>query len=211
MNREEWLTSAIVHIRPIFKDSGLEIPESVSVSVGFPSKKATSAKKMSIGQCWPTSSSPEKVSHIFISPVLDDGVEALSVLVHELIHAIDDCKSKHGGPFVRMARAVGLEGKPSATHAGEDLTRKLKIIVDVIGEYPHKGLTLTPSSSSSKGRLVKVFCEECGYTVRTTRKWIEVALPICGSCNKEMVEEGLSSKDVNEALERIRNNDKVQV
>lgn len=28
-------------------------------------------------------------------------------------------------------------------------------------------------------RLIKAYCDECGYTVRVTRKWIRVAFPIC--------------------------------
>lgn len=34
----------------------------------------------------------------------------LEVLVHELVHATDDCKSSHGKEFKRIATAVGLEG-----------------------------------------------------------------------------------------------------
>jgi hypothetical protein len=28
-------------------------------------------------------------------------------------------------------------------------------------------------------RLLKLFCRACGYTVRTTTKWVAVGLPVC--------------------------------
>ena len=28
-------------------------------------------------------------------------------------------------------------------------------------------------------RMMKVVCGECGYTLRTTRRWLAVAVPVC--------------------------------
>ena len=27
--------------------------------------------------------------------------------------------------------------------------------------------------------MIKLICEDCGYTVRTTRKWLKVGFPTC--------------------------------
>lgn len=35
-------------------------------------------------------------------------------------------------------------------------------------------------------RMLKCQCPECGYTVRTTRKWIDVATPVCPVDGAEM-------------------------
>ena len=51
-----------------------------------------------------------KINYIFISPSLDDPVEVLDTLVHELAHAVDDCEHKHGKEFAEIAKLVGLEG-----------------------------------------------------------------------------------------------------
>jgi len=35
-----------------------------------------------------------------------------------------------------------------------------------------------------KTKLVKCACPRCGYTIRTTNKWIERAVPICPACSR---------------------------
>lgn len=40
---------------------------------------------------------------------------------------------------------------------------------------------------SKLSRLIKAYCEGCGYTIRLSRKWIEVKRPICPVCVKNMV------------------------
>ncbi|MDP2403742.1 MAG: hypothetical protein Q8M27_07925 [Methylotenera sp.] len=37
-----------------------------------------------------------EINEIFISPKLDDSVEVMDTLVHELVHAADNCEHKHG-------------------------------------------------------------------------------------------------------------------
>jgi hypothetical protein len=45
------------------------------------------------------------------------------------------------------------------------------------------------ADSDNRGtRLIKVACPQCGYTVRTTRQWIETGLPVCGPCETPMEE-----------------------
>lgn len=38
-------------------------------------------------------------------------------------------------------------------------------------------------------RLLKAHCDKCGYTIRLSRKWIEVRRPLCPVCMKNMVTE----------------------
>ena len=84
MNREQWLQDAVEHLAPVFKQrTGLGLPD-VHESVGWPSTRGLSAKRRTVGQCWPTQ---EHGAQIFISPLLDDAFDVLAVLVHELVHA----------------------------------------------------------------------------------------------------------------------------
>jgi len=82
---------------------------------------------------------------------------------------------------------VGLEGKPTATVAGEQLRAKLGEIAEELGEYPHKALTPNAEIKKQSTRMIKVSCFYCTdddgnpYTVRLTRKWIEFGLPQCPS------------------------------
>jgi len=116
-----------------------------------------------------------------------DSSRVADILLHEIIHTL--CPhAGHRGAFRYIATHMGLEGKMTATIASEDLAKWIKTsIVDVVGKYPHKAVHLTPRGKRGKGsRSIKCQCanEECLFTMRTTRKWIEKAsfvlgCPIC--------------------------------
>lgn len=178
--REQWLEAAVIRVSRLFKNVGVELPP-VRVSVGWPSKGGLASKARAIGQCWNSKSSEDGVSQIFISPLL--GPEGLAVLVHELIHAWDDCKSGHKGEFARVARAIGLVGKLTVTTPGDALAETLKKILAELGEYPHSPLIASEMDKQRKKqptRMIKLEVVDCcGYTVRTTLKWIEKGMPKC--------------------------------
>lgn len=182
--REAWLLSAIELLIPVLAQAGASNLRNrqISVSVGFPARTI----RKTIGQCWATKASEDgKTSHLFISPLLDNGVQVLGVLAHELIHCDDDCESQHAGHFRKVATAFGLTGKMTATTVGEDLEPVLKDMLSELGEYPHVKLNLGEMGIKKQGtRMLKVECSEAdcecgGYTVRTTQKWIEIGMPKC--------------------------------
>lgn len=35
-------------------------------------------------------------------------------------------------------------------------------------------------------KLKKAWCEDCGYIIRVTKKWIDFSAPICPACKKKM-------------------------
>jgi hypothetical protein len=168
--REGWLKAAVAALAPIFAEAGVEALPTVQVSVGWPGGKGQ--KNNVIGQCWHKSAAKDGVAHIFISPVLDDRVRVLDVLAHELIHALDENKSSHRGRFVKVAKAIGLAGKPTATVAGPELADRLARIAETLGVYPHGAMSDAPRTTG-KGRMVKVWCDDCGLIMYTTRKWID--------------------------------------
>ena len=121
--------------------------------------------------------------------MLKEGVEVTATLVHELVHTAVGIECKHREPFTTVAKAIGLEGKMTATVAGEALIERLKELIDELGEYPHARLVASNKPKTQTTRMLKVTCKECGCVVRMTRKWIDDAgLPTCG-CGGEMVEE----------------------
>ena len=108
MNREAWLSEAVIEVSAILHDkTEIEVPE-VRVSTGWPSTRGTSLKKRRIGECWKPEVATDGVSQVFISPVLTDPVLILGVLMHELIHAWDKCEHGHRGVFVKTSKAAGL-------------------------------------------------------------------------------------------------------
>lgn len=188
MNREQWLTKVAEEFcwPRILKAGGENNP--YRVSVGFPHGRGNASK--AIGQCWPTQSSAGKTHEIFISPVLGNGFEATHVLLHECIHASDGNKNGHKGLFRKLAKAVGLAGKMTATVPSEELALDIKLYLRSIEDYPHDKLSINSGGDPKPGsRLLKAVCEDCGYTIRTTQKWIdEVGLPTC-ACGGEFHQE----------------------
>lgn len=181
--REQWLTEAVVLMTPLFSGHGYKIPK-VRVSCGWPSSGGL-AKKRTIGQHWAPFAATDKVGQIFISPWLDgdpkDEQGVLSTLVHEVVHAVVGNEEKHNKVFGKCARAVGLEGKLTATTASKDLLVRFEEWMKDLGPYPHGRLDKLKSPIAKQTtRSVKCECPKCGFTVRTTRKWLDdVGAPHC--------------------------------
>jgi hypothetical protein len=121
LTREAWLLFAVDAVAPIFQEKGFEVPR-VRVSCAIPS---TSVRGSAVGQCWGRSMSEDGVNEIFISPVYANSVDVLDTLVHELVHAVDDCEHRHGPEFKKIALAVGLQGKMREASAGPELKARL--------------------------------------------------------------------------------------
>jgi hypothetical protein len=185
--RELWLEQAVRALTPLFKEQGATVPTQVRVSVGFP-KGRKGNKGNAIGQCWAGAAAADGVHQVFISPVLTDPVQILGVLVHELVHAVDDCQSGHVGAFRKLATSLGLTGKMTATTVGEELAPKLEKIAAKLGPFNHAQLGGAEGRGIPKQttRQLLVECLSCGCKVRMTRMWIETAgTPTCG-CGGEM-------------------------
>ncbi len=186
--REEWLQRLTTSLRGMFSAAGFPLPLRVRATCGFPSKGATSRKSRRIGECWADSASAARYHEILISPLEANPLEVGAILVHELCHTVVGVKCGHRGKFGRVARAVGLEGKLTATVAGESLKARLHALLQSIGPYPHARLVASNAPKTQTTRMLKVECEECGCVVRMTRKWLEEAgCPTCG-CGGEMAE-----------------------
>jgi hypothetical protein len=191
--REQWLQAATTALRELFSARSYTVP-AIRVSCGWPSKSALSAKSRRIGECWSPEASSDGTGEVFISPYLSDAASecgVLATLVHGLVHAAVGVEEGHKGPFKKCAKALGLEGKMTATHAGEELVESLKAIAEELGEYPHATLDLAKSPRKKPStRMIKCVCGVCGFTVRTTRKWLdEVGVPHCprdGEMNAEL-------------------------
>jgi hypothetical protein len=74
-----------------------------------------------------------------------------------------------------------LAGKPTATvvDEGSELADTIETWLATLGEYPHAAVS-TANRKKQTTRMLKVFCPDDGYTVRTTRTWLEsMGTPSC--------------------------------
>lgn len=174
MTREAWLEAAVQQLTPIFANAGYTIP-ACRVSCGFTSSGVRSGH---IGQCWSTRSSKDGVNQIFISPALEDPIEVLDTLVHELVHAVDDCQHKHGKEFKKMAMKLGMVGPMRSAGAGPVLKEKLKDLANRLGAYPHASLYV-PKKMAARSPRPRAKCKKCGFTVPMLKGFLHYGPPLC--------------------------------
>ena len=171
--REAWLQEAVALMRPYVRErAGLDVP-AVAVSVGFPYGRGG---RHAIGQCHYQTA--DKVPALFVHPGLDDGGRVLDVLLHEALHAALP-EVGHRKAFASAAASCGLAGKPTATVAGEALVPVLGGWLATLGPYPHARVD-TSKVKKQTTRMLRVSCPDDGYTVRTTRRWLDaMGTPSC--------------------------------
>lgn len=179
LTREQWLIKAIYeHLAKVFKRQGEKIPD-LRVSIGIPH-----GRKGAIGQWWSPESSKDKKGTIFVCPTIEDSVEVLDVLSHELVHAVCGEKHKkagHGPVFKALALKIGLEGKMTHARAGKTLLKELKGIAKKLGPIPHSKLNLEKGPTKKQStRMLKMECSICKYICRASKTVIlEKGTVIC--------------------------------
>lgn len=172
--REEWLQAFAQAARPHFEAAGAPIPENVRISIGFSSKGQRSNR---IGECWADVVSEDKHFEIFIVPALQsDSARIADILTHELIHAAVGIEAGHKAPFKRVAVALGLEGKMTATVAGDKWREWALPVLEKLGPMPGASLggeRLVAAPKKQTTRMLKVECPDCAFSFRTTRSHLD--------------------------------------
>jgi hypothetical protein len=184
--REEWLLAAVEAVRPLFTEKRHDLPMDCQVSCGFAS---TGTRSQHIGQCWSKESSTVERNQIFISPALYEPVEVLDTLVHELVHAVDNCEHKHGKEFKKIALSLGMVGPMRSAGAGPELTVKLQEVAKHLGPYPNGKLKVVHRKAISRSRP-RAKCPTCGFQVPMLKRFLAYGAPICPKDKVEMEQIG---------------------
>lgn len=182
LTREQYLEQAMKELTKLLSIH-TEVPKDMRVSCGLPKGQSGA-----IGQAWPRSRSSKGINELFISPEIDDSEQVLHVLMHEMIHGCLDCEYGHKGLFKRIALAVGLTGKMTATVAGSTLKIQLQEVIKKLGKYPHNELDTTRIKTQTT-RNILIECTACAAKFRTSRKTMNEAIismsnAHCPFCNK---------------------------
>jgi len=190
--REAWLTHFVEkYLWPRIEVAGGQRPARYRVSVGFP-KGRRGSKGHSIGQCWAQEMSADQSCEIFVSPELD-AAQALAVLSHEVCHAAVGVQHGHRAPFKKLALAIGLSGPMRATVPTAEFEETIRTWIAGEPAYPHAPLSAATSPTKPGSRLLKACCEVCGYTVRVTRQWLDIASPVCPDPDCDAYQEAMTS------------------
>ena len=161
--REAWLERAAAFLLDYMVRCGLPRVV-VRVSCGWPSRGGLGARVAVIGQCFPPTVCRDGVPQIFVSPRIEESLQVLGVLLHELVHAAVGCQFKHGQVFSQAARRVGLAGPPTATTIGERLHPVLERFVAGAGPYPHAAIQL--QATQRVGSRLRLYECQCASPVK---------------------------------------------
>jgi len=198
LSRENYLIEATDIMRKsLFRPKGYKVPKvELSISWATRGNKSNKGKAKVVGQCFPKQMHAGGINQIVITPNYDGStikgsMEILGTLVHELVHAVDNCASGHGQAFKNCALAVGLLPPMRSTPESEELKEWLrKNIVDKLGLFPHKKVTLNGTKKQST-RNIKVACDCCEFSFRTSRKNLAIMdfQPCCLACHEGTLHE----------------------
>ena len=175
VTRSQWLELAYQLIR---RDLLPEAPHKCNVTLGFP---GIGSKNKTIGSSWNGFSDGGFIS---IHPKLgNDKNRILDVLAHEMIHVIHPLDG-HRKRFRELAVRIGLEGKMTATVAGEAFKQWIDKIMPELPPWPDGSGELKSISGPKKQgtRLIKLECA-CGRIIRATQKTIDEGEIACMKCN----------------------------
>ena len=179
--RETWLLAAVDLLTPLFIAKGYVVP-TCQVSCGFAS---TGTRSGHVGQCWSTNSASNELNQIFIAPTLKSAYDVLDTLLHELVHAVDNCEHKHGKEFKKIALKLGMQGPMRSAEAGPELKVILIALLDQLGPYPHGHLKVSMRKPPRRDRP-RAKCTKCEYQVPMLKKFLTYGPPICPKDKVEM-------------------------
>ena len=169
--REEWLTAALTMIR-----THAPVAARIRVACGFPS---TFTRSGTLAECWPDQSSADGTWEILISPTVADPVQVFVLLLGQSLHTLPGAASNTSTTWrdacINNGLAPADEGWKSLITT-PDLTDLFPVID--LGPYPHAEI-VTGQRKTQGTRMLKLVCPTCGYTIRTTAKWLATGLPQC--------------------------------
>jgi len=166
--REAWLNAFIDEARPVFEANGFPIPVNTRVSIGYPT---TGARGKVIAQIIHHKASGDGHYEIFVSPVNADEIAVAAALTHEACHAACGLEAGHGPVFGKLARALGLDGKLTATTAGAEWFAWAAPILATLGDMPYAAINLAEGRIMRRKKatfLKKAHCTDCGFIARVT-------------------------------------------
>jgi hypothetical protein len=133
MTREQWLLEAMQILHGDFHEIAPLQVKAVYIGIDWPKEIPPERRELIGGIC----NTPDGCDYavIFISPMLDDSMFVLTVLVHEFVHAVVGSDFNHDGLFKTVATQLGLEGDRLA-YPGKKLRTKLQRVIETLGLYP---------------------------------------------------------------------------
>ena len=174
LTREDWLRKCVTMINERIFDNGIELDkEDYQIACGWcKSSKA-------IGETvFPYEGEDVELDDFFpvtihMSVTEESITDMIGALVHECIHAFFKVKN-HSKEFAYHAKRVGFEKPYTQLHMGEELKIEVEDIYSemkrLYGDFPGKLIKGKKKSDKEKKKSVfKLFCPDCGFTVKAKK------------------------------------------
>jgi hypothetical protein len=133
LKQRDWLDRALEMLRVNFYQIGVDLPKDIDIVVDYPDSALPYPWLGTYQRCW-IKRGPIISHKIFINPSVD-GLLALDILAHELVHSVT-LDGDHGDEFMEIASAIGLDDTGPTAGAEEVLLKRLKDIQETLGSYP---------------------------------------------------------------------------
>ncbi len=145
IRQSEWLDRAVDTLRVDFAQIGETFTDNITIFSQYPEGNERLSDGW-LGQYFATGCpTSENLHHswILINPTVN-GLLALDILVHELVHAvagiIEELPSgrwdNHGPRFHVVAAAIGMDDTGPTAGAKKELLRRLREVQESLGPYP---------------------------------------------------------------------------
>lgn len=175
-SREEWFSEVAGAMASWFDDLGFPLPD-FQISAGFPS---SGRRGRELAEAWREEGGESY--RIFIRPDRHDPYKVAAALAHQLAHMAAGPRDTHGHLFRHIAVSIGLRGRATDAAPGRVFQELVKRVLEKAGPLPEPflGPPERAQKAKQKTRLIKVWCRQCGYVARVSRKWLnDVGEPLC--------------------------------
>jgi hypothetical protein len=179
--REDWANRVLDRLVPDLSALGIQMPEGRTVRIGI-----VPLSKSRLGFCAPAAHSASgTVNFIGLCTKQAEPSELVHTLIHEYLHACDDCQSGHRNRWKRWAEMLGMQAKGHARNAMcESMIRGA---LSAIGRPVQHEASKTRTAGLALPSQVRVDCHPCGQHVYIPRRAFEGGYAVCcGVCSMQM-------------------------
>jgi len=188
MVREEWLRHAVEMLDGDLFKSGLDLlVNEYQIGVGWTKRNRVSEV------LFPYDGADVQLDDFFpntinVSITCKDTKEMLANIAYSCIQCFYGIRSTKNKKFKTLAESFYFDAPYSkctpSPHLMDIIDNVYKKMVSQYGEFPGKAVVVHKKEKSEKGKgnTIKMFCSECGYEMKTTRKMFEKhgqKLPTC--------------------------------
>ena len=173
--REEWLNATVALIRAQVPAIG---SQRIRITCGFPS---TYTRSGTLAECWPDAASKDGTWEVMISPTVALPVEVFVLVAGMALHTVPGGASRTSNSYRTACMDLGLAPTDEAWKGltgTDDFWATFGDALEALGPYPHAEVMAAQKKTQST-RMLKLVCPLCGYTLRTSAKWIAQGLPVC--------------------------------